>query len=105
MIADQPCPKCNGIAEHPEIEGSKGCAHCDYTGTHAGFESLKQLEGEMWEHMEKDAAAHKEYIKRGVCSQCGACNRDQAADKCSASSDETGEYSCAGDDLWPEDES
>ncbi len=97
-----PCPKCNGVPEHPEVKGCKGCGACDYTGTLAGHESMKALEAECWEKCAKDAEDHKAYIARGVCSQCGACNRDEAGDKCTASSDETGEYSCAGDDLWPE---
>jgi hypothetical protein len=98
------CPECKGVPAHPEVEGSKGCGACDYTGTLAGHKSMQALEAEMWEQCAKDYEDHKAYIARGVCSQCGACNRDEAGDKCTASSDETGEYSCAGDDLWPDDQ-
>lgn len=98
------CPKCKGVPEHPEVEGCKGCIACDFTGTMAGYRQMKRHEAEAHAEMDRMQAEHREYIKRGVCSQCGACNRDEAAGKCTASRDCTGEYSCAGDDLWPEDE-
>lgn len=99
------CPSCKGVPEHPEIEGCKGCGACDYKGTLAGHAEMKALEAEMWQGMADEAKAHKAYIAKGVCSQCGACNRNEAGSKCTASSsDESGEYSCDGEDLWPEPE-
>jgi hypothetical protein len=50
--------------------------------------------------MEKNAREHAAYVKAGVCSQCGACNAEEAEKKCTATRDITDEYSCAGDELW-----
>lgn len=98
------CPKCKGVSEHPEVEGCNGCFECDFAGTLAGYRNMRRLMREAHEAEAEMRKEHAEYIKRGVCSQCGACNRDEAAEKCRASCGITGEYSCAGDDLWPEDE-
>jgi hypothetical protein len=98
------CPRCDGVPMHPEVEGCKGCALCDYTGMREAFDRMVQLKTEAFEaylESEKERAA---YIKAGVCSQCGACNQEQAEKRCTASRDITDEYSCAGDDLWPDDQ-
>jgi len=37
-----------------------------------------------------------EKYERGPCPTCGALTEDEAGDKCTPGSDQTGEYSCAG---------
>lgn len=46
-------------------------------------------------HQEREA-----YIKKGVCSQCGATSLKDAEGKCTAMQYPSGEYMCAGDELW-----
>lgn len=63
-----------------------------------------------WLHMHevqvecaKDEAA---YLAAGVCSDCGACSLKEAkSGKCSPSPvGDTGDYSCAGERLWDDEE-
>ena len=50
---------------------------------------------------EEDAA----YIEAGVCSDCGACSLKDAKGKCRPSPvGDTGDYSCAGERLWEDEE-
>ena len=45
------------------------------------------------------------YIKAGICADCGACSLKDAEGKCKPSPiGDTGDYSCAGERLWEEDE-
>ncbi len=39
-----PCPKCNGVADQPEIVGCAGCMACDFTGTFDGYHEMQRLE-------------------------------------------------------------
>ena len=52
--------------------------------------------------------AHQErvaYIKAGVCGDCGACSAKEAETKCTPRRDCCDEYSCAGEELWDEQNS
>lgn len=50
------------------------------------------------------AEEEAEYIKAGVCADCGACSAKEAESKCKPHPiGDTGDYSCAGERLW-EDE-
>lgn len=42
----------------------------------------------------------EKYIAAGVCSDCGACSLYEAAKKCKPQQTQSGEWSCAGNDLW-----
>lgn len=52
-----------------------------------------------------DAFAEMDAYRRiGVCSQCGKTSPDDPSGRCTASQDMTGEYTCAGDGLWEDDD-
>lgn len=104
-MSEEKCPKCNGVPTAPEIPECRGCLECDFHGTREGYDNMQAWIKEGYEAEAKAAEEHKEYIKRGVCSGCGATSSKEAASKCKPHSvGETGEYSCAGEDLWPEEE-
>lgn len=99
------CPKCNGAPEAPEVEGCHGCFECDFSGTLAGYRKMQRMLREAWEECDKMEAEHAEYVKRGVCSKCGATSARDAETKCRPSCpDDSGEYTCPGADLWHEEE-
>lgn len=52
---------------------------------------------------EEAHAAHEAYIAAGVCSGCGAKSGAEARQLCRPQQDQSGEWSCAGDELWPDD--
>lgn len=54
----------------------------------------------MQEAMREGHEAMDEYIRKGVCSGCGACSLKDAQGKCRPHSTPSGEWSCAGDGLW-----
>jgi len=43
-LAEQVCPACLGVPEHPEVEGSTGCMRCDFNGTLAGFRQMQRMD-------------------------------------------------------------
>jgi hypothetical protein len=94
--AEIPCPKCNGVPVAPDEPACKGCLECDFTGTLAAFDEMQKA-------LDEANHAQDEYIKDGVCAQCGARSMAEAAGICSQSQDATGEYSCAGENLWEEE--
>lgn len=53
---------------------------------------------------EEALAAEEAYRKNGVCSSCGACSAKDAETKCRPMQYPSGEWSCAGDNLWLDDE-
>ena len=72
------------------------CGHIDVTPA------------DFWSEMNKVHAECAEeeaaYIKAGICSDCGACSRNDAATKCRPTRvGDSGDYSCNGERLW-EDE-
>ncbi len=102
--SEKKCPRCNGVPTAPDVEGCKGCIECDFTGTLAGFRTMQRHQREADIERDRMDREHAEYIKRGVCSQCGARSQEEAAGKCRATCGITGDYSCAGDVLWRETE-
>lgn len=73
------------------------CEGCKTPEDCGHYECISNLRREVEE-------SERRYIKEGRCSQCGACSEEEAGEKCTASQDQTGEYSCAGDQLWNEEE-
>lgn len=70
---------------------------------------MSDLNEEQFEHeamlaMEEDERGRSTYIKAGICEGCGATCREEAERMCKPYAiGETGEYGCAGEDLWPEE--
>ena len=48
------CPYCQGVPDHPDIEGCAGCWGCDFTGTREGSEKMEQLIKEALEEENED---------------------------------------------------
>lgn len=99
------CPKCKGVPEYPDVEGCRGCIACDFTGTRTGYQQMQRIMKEGYEEMRRLDDEHREYIKRGVCSRCGACSQEEASTKCRPSSvGDTGEWSCPAEGMWEEEQ-
>lgn len=45
-----------------------------------------------------------DYIKAGICSDCGACSLSDASDKCRPKQYPSAEWECAGERLWHQDD-
>lgn len=75
-----PFQKCTTCTDGEECEAARIC--------------FAQVHLEAFEEQER-------YIAAGVCSDCGACSLTEARNKCKPRSlGDTGDYICAGEPLW-----
>lgn len=77
------------------LEEFKACDGCTNEMCHLFGECITAV----FEEAERE---EREYIERGVCSQCGATCVKEAAKRCKPNQEPSGEWHCAGEKLWPE---
>lgn len=86
--------------EHPGARIIVATSRCGEINVQDATEWLQMLEA--YAECEKEEA---DYIRKGICSDCGACSAKEAETKCRPhASGDSGEYTCAGDLLWREEQ-
>ncbi|MEQ1862778.1 MAG: hypothetical protein ABMA13_22890 [Chthoniobacteraceae bacterium] len=52
-MSERKCPMCHGVPVEPREPRCRGCSHCDFSGTLAGYEQMQRCFAEAMAEADK----------------------------------------------------